>query len=251
MSRKIIGIFVCMLLLFTIVPITASSNVTLLKTITVDDDPGKDYTSIQDAIDFASDGDTIYVYSGTYRENIEIDKSIQLIGEDRENTIIDGGGSGDVVHISANEVKFFEFNIQNSGSEVMDKGIYIISDYNIISGNIVQNCTIGMYFVSSESSIITNNIFQNIKYYCILLGFSNKNTIKSNTIGGNISSDECFCGLVMMLSKKNDISYNKIQNNMVGIILYLSSNKNKIQYNSFKQNIKDVFFVKSYNGFVP
>ena len=248
MKRKLVGIFVCTLLMFTIVPITASSNVTLLKTITVDDDPGKDFTSIQDAIDFASDGDTIYVYSGTYRENIEIAKSIQLIGEDRENTIIDGDGSGDVVHISANEVKFTEFTIQNSGSELVDTGIHIKSNYNIISGNIIQNCPIGMYFFSSESNIITNNIFQNIKNYCIALGFSNKNTIKSNTIASNISSDECMCGLIMMLSKENDISYNKIQNNGIGIILFLSSNKNKIQYNSFKQNIINVFFYKSYNN---
>ena len=49
------------------------------------------YTSIQDAIDNASDGDTIYVYSGIYYENVVINKRINLIGEDRNGTIIDGG----------------------------------------------------------------------------------------------------------------------------------------------------------------
>lgn len=49
----------------------------------VDDVPGsgpgnppEDFISIQDAIDNASDGDTIFVYSGIYHENIIVDKSI-------------------------------------------------------------------------------------------------------------------------------------------------------------------------------
>ena len=49
--------------------------------------PGN-YTKIQDAIDNASDGDTVFVYNGTYSEYIDICKSISLIGENREDTII-------------------------------------------------------------------------------------------------------------------------------------------------------------------
>ena len=50
--------------------------------------PGN-YTNIQDAIDDASDGDTIFVYSGVYPADIIIDKSISLIGENQDNTIIE------------------------------------------------------------------------------------------------------------------------------------------------------------------
>ncbi|MBE3136539.1 MAG: hypothetical protein IMZ43_03980, partial [Thermoplasmata archaeon] len=39
------------------------------------------YSTIQDAIDNSSNGDTVYVYNGTYYEHVEIDKSITLIGE--------------------------------------------------------------------------------------------------------------------------------------------------------------------------
>jgi len=49
---------------------------------------------IQDLIDNASDGDTIYIPSGIYYENIIINKAINLIGEDKDTTIIDGGGIG-------------------------------------------------------------------------------------------------------------------------------------------------------------
>ena len=48
------------------------------------------YTSIQDAIDNANEGDTVYVYdeSSPYYENVVIEKTINLIGEDRDTTII-------------------------------------------------------------------------------------------------------------------------------------------------------------------
>ena len=55
-------IFVFMLVTISAFPsVIAEGN-----TIYVDNDGGADYTSIQDAVDAASDRDTIYVYSGTY-----------------------------------------------------------------------------------------------------------------------------------------------------------------------------------------
>lgn len=56
--------------------------------------------------------------AGIYYENyIDITKSLQLVGENRKNTIIDGGGKGDVVRVlyTSNAV-IKEFTIQNSSS---------------------------------------------------------------------------------------------------------------------------------------
>ena len=54
--------------------------------------PGN-YTRIQDAVDNASDGDTVFVYSGNYQQSmIIVNKKINLHGEDKNTTIIDGYG---------------------------------------------------------------------------------------------------------------------------------------------------------------
>ena len=55
------------------------------KTIVVPDD----YPTIQAAIDNATDGDTIFVKKGVYVENPVVNKSISLVGEDRDSTVID------------------------------------------------------------------------------------------------------------------------------------------------------------------
>ena len=83
------------------------------------------YITIQEAIDNADNGDTVFVYddSSPYYENIAINTSITLIGENKENTIIDGSGEGDVVKINANEVNISGFTIRNSGNRLYNSGI--------------------------------------------------------------------------------------------------------------------------------
>jgi len=49
--------------------------------------PGN-YTTIQSAINTANPGDTIFVYSGTYYENVLVNKTLNLFGENKDITII-------------------------------------------------------------------------------------------------------------------------------------------------------------------
>ena len=48
----------------------------------VDVEGGAEYASIQDAVDNASDGDTIFVYAGVYLENVVVNKSVNITGEE-------------------------------------------------------------------------------------------------------------------------------------------------------------------------
>ena len=148
------------------------------------------YSSIQEAIDSASNNDTIYVSKGTYFENIIITKPIELIGEDKNTTIINGNGSGTVIQIAADYVKISGFTITNGGSifQNKDAGIKTGSIYNIISDCIISsNKNFGLYlsgYFKTPYNIIKNNTFSNNKYGIYADG-SKTNNISSNTFTGN------------------------------------------------------------------
>jgi pectin methylesterase-like acyl-CoA thioesterase len=97
-----------------------------------------DYPTIQEAINAASYGDTIFVKEGTYYEHITISKSISLVGEKRDTTVIDGNGIGTVIQIIANNVSIINFTIRNAGKAWRGTGYPPSS----ISGNNVRNVNV-------------------------------------------------------------------------------------------------------------
>jgi len=76
--------------------------------------PGN-YTSIQAAVDNASDGDTVYVYPGIYDEHVLITTPLTLCGEAASTAIIDGGGSGNDIKITAQDVTITNLTLQHGG----------------------------------------------------------------------------------------------------------------------------------------
>ena len=181
------------------------------KTWYVDDDGGEDFTRIQDAIDAADDGDTVYVYSGTYYENVVVDKSIILQGEDRDNTIIDGGVSGDVVYVSAYWAGIEGFSIQNgnNGIRLSDS-----SDNNTIMGNtITDNNRDGIRLDHSSDNTITGNNINSNNNWGIFLHTSCNN----NNIVGNIISNNGWDGIEIYSSSNNTIVDNVFQSNGIKI----------------------------------
>lgn len=72
-----------------------------------------DYATIQEAINNANEGDIIYVTSGIYYENVVVNRTVVLIGENRYATIIDGNKTGDTFHVIANNVTISNFTIRN------------------------------------------------------------------------------------------------------------------------------------------
>jgi len=198
--------------------------------------PGN-YSSIQSAINVASDGDTIYVFddSSPYYENLVVIKSINLIGEDRYTTVVNGGGSGDVIYISADLVNISGFTIQNSGNISTNSGIKIYSNYNKISDNNLNSNKYGISLENCHGNIISfNNISDNEINAGFRMSYSNNNIISNNVISSNY-----YGGINAYNSNNNLITGNNITNNTNngGIILGLSSNNiisgNFIGYNHF------------------
>ena len=90
MKSKIWVFAVVIVLMVNFIPIIIEivPTVEAPAVLEVDDSGGKPYTSIQAAVDDAQPGDTVLVYAGTYYEDVVINKTINLTGEDRDTTII-------------------------------------------------------------------------------------------------------------------------------------------------------------------
>jgi len=216
-------------------PFPLSSN-----TIYVPDD----YLKIQWAVDNASEGDTIIVRNGTYYENVVINKTLNLIGEDENATIIDGGGVGDVVYVSADWVNIRGFTIRNCGAEtkwpIIDAGVDLRSSYSIISNNIITNNMLYGIWVQyspygslSDNNIISDNTVSNNKGGGIDLGYNSYN----NTVTNNIIYNNGDFGIIFLEhSHNNTIIGNNVSYNNDGIATDTPCNNNIIRDNVVSNN---------------
>ena len=121
------------------------------------------YQFIQDGIDHASGGDTISVFDGEYVENVVVSKSLDIIGEDKDETVITGDDFGTVVKIIAEGVMITGFTITHSGNNSNNAGILIHTPYNtIVNNNIQNNKNFGIYIIAGfNNTIYHNNIIHN------------------------------------------------------------------------------------------
>ncbi len=215
--RKII--YICLVvcfLLFTIVEILPDSQLTV-KAGTIDVGPAQTYTTIQEGIDAANPGDTVYVHASVYYENVIINKTINLTGENKDTTIIDGNGSSNCIFVnSVNYVNITGFTVKNGTF-----GVYInSSSYSNIRGNSIINQTIGGISLnhSSKNNIIDNFICDIInkssgwnKLYGIYLNDSSENIIETNRVY-NLSAERYIYGFHFTSSSNNTISTNHVYN---------------------------------------
>ena len=276
MKKKIIGIVVCILLIGTVLSVSGSVDVerTTIRlssgnTLYVGGIGPDNYTSIQEAIGDTSDGDTVFVYddSSPYFENLVVDKSISLIGENKHTTIIDGDRTedADVIHIVGDGVTVKGFTIQGSnlgGSwPEHDCGIEIRSHNNIIkdniirdnnigivigeelgnesNGNIIQenvvteNDEFGVYVIWSRNNLIEGNLIYSNKYHGIFLYSDSSNNILTRN---NISSHGQL-GIWLLGSDNNTVQYNSVVNNRDGIIISSATQNKVIENNIFNTKI--------------
>ena len=208
--------------------------------------PGN-YTKIQDAINDSSDGDIVFVFNGTYVENLVVDKSIDLIGENKTTTFIDGNGVDDVVYVSADEVNMTGFTVENSGNMVIakfdlngtlvdisyDAGLEIHSNSNNIFGNIIGYKCAGSILIKES---LDNSIFRNKISRSIILFNSSNNVISNNNVSNS------FIGISLYYSNSNRIIKNNIySNDKYGLLLNYSSNYNKIYHNNLISNTQNAY----------
>jgi len=236
---------------------------------------GKSYETIQEAIDAASSGDTVYVYSGTYKENVTLDKPLALIGEDSDTTILDGNGSEDIIKVITDDCVISGFTVKNGST-----GIYVASDNNLITQNNITNMvgadgdsfitldktggvSTGIYLFRGVNNLISNNSISDITggvggttndWLCtdgtggngmgIYLHFSMNNTLFNNTIsnidggagGGDWGHSGIGDGIRLYSSDSNAITNIVANKSDNGMHLEHSSNNNTINNDIFSNN---------------
>jgi len=169
-----------------------------------------DYPTIQEAINNANSGDTVFVRNGTYYEHLNVNKTIELLGENRNATIIDGNSTGTVVLLRRSNITIQNFTIRNSGPAGVESGIwayYSVNNSKII-GNLVTNCC---WAIRAENGAFNSTICGNIaeRSHCgaLLLGASNCR------ISSNILNRNDFCGVWLINAAESNVSDNYISEN--------------------------------------
>ena len=114
-----------------------------------------DFTKIQEAIDNVPEGSTIFVKSGSYNEIIDIDKSINLIGEDRFTTIINPISEKNkyAIHLGAPGVIIRNFSITNGAPGIYATGIRISASETEIHDCDIYDTPVGIAIWTSNNEI--------------------------------------------------------------------------------------------------
>lgn len=156
-----------------------------------------DYPTIQQAVNAASSGSLVLVSSGVYHEHVIVNKSLQLIGNDRTNTIIDSDDNGTGIAVMADNVIIDGFTLRNSPYPVGPTGAH--AAIHLIGSN---NCT------------VRNNILTHNACFGIYLERSNSNSILGNLVsfnGGSIEGELVLGGGI----EGFESDYNLIQRNII------------------------------------
>ena len=148
------------------------------------------YDTIQKAIDAAFEGDTVFVTSGTYYENVWINKEdLTLLGEDQGNTIIDGQGSADVVLVTVDGIKISGLTLKKSKSSLYYAGIFVTGAKGITINEVTTLDNFHGIFLynTADATLRNNNMTRNTYNFGVYgdgLGDFNHDIDTSNTVDG-------------------------------------------------------------------
>lgn len=191
--------------------------------------PGN-YTTIQAAVNAAISGDTVFVFAGVYAENVMVAKTLSLVGEGRDTTIIDGRALDTTLLVRADWVNVTGFTLRNSAAGAVKAGILLSGAQHarVVGNNVSENLGQGVFLQygvdrSGNSTIADNDVFRNewdgIKVWTRDNVIANNTAVANRYMGINIGAP----GYNRVLN--NTVDSNRLQN------LYVTSRQNIISGN--------------------
>lgn len=166
-------------------------NVDIKNTSGVEDGSAeRPYSKVQKAVDAANAGDTVKVAAGNYRENVRVNKAVNIEGGGADITTVKAlSEHEDVFSVKSNNVKISGFSIigGSGSSTTYPNGIRLSGVSNVtIANNIISNFKFAGVLLSG---IAGNNLIENNKVYSdipwsfgILISQARNNKIVNNEI---------------------------------------------------------------------
>ena len=177
------------------------------------------YSSIQKAVASGAtvSGDVLAVKAGTYQENVVISKSITLLGENKETTIIDAHNRGPAIIINVPNVTIKGFKLENANTQPIQitdlnsnstsaitqilvqlgfdpnqissldpaSAQALVSQYlQSVVGSGFQSTSAGIYLSNADNCTLTDNIVTSSTYGIVLASSANT-TMQRNTLVDN------------------------------------------------------------------
>jgi nitrous oxidase accessory protein NosD len=217
------------------------------------------HTTIQAGVNAASNGETVHVYAGIYYEHVTIAKPIAVMGEARETTIIDGGGTGNVLYVTSNNVTIGRITVRNGYN-----GIYLIGNWQIhhftftdaiVTANsymgiqaphsndtgayhLLEDCVIsnngsyGLYAHQFSTSIIRNcEVFGNLGTFALIPAWGHDTLITGNRVHDNASE-----GIRLDSMYHTTVENNVLWNNEGAIVAGYANGYNTVRENIIHHN---------------
>jgi parallel beta-helix repeat protein len=191
------------------------------------------YSAIQEAIDAPEtlDGHTITVDTGTYVENVAVNKRLTLIGEGADVVTVRAADmEGHVFNVTADWVNVSGFAVAGAG--YLKAGLHLSNgvDHCNISDNNVSNNYYGIRLYGSSENTLVGNTADSNNDTGICLWHSSNNTLANSAISNNR------CGILLSESSDNTLTNNTADSNdRCGIRLH-SSSGNTLTGNTVNSN---------------
>jgi parallel beta-helix repeat protein len=146
-----------------------------------DDTAGTPYCTIQAAVDDALQGDTIEVRNGDYDEEVTINvNALTIIGEDRQDTAIDGDDTYTTVSVLSNNVTISNLTIRN-GAPI---NLHVAGNRFTLDRVTVQGANESNIYVTGDRFNMLNSASRSAAFACVEVDFADRARIQNSRIKG-------------------------------------------------------------------